>query len=544
MLLPGLLLVATSSLVNFNLVAEEQKSSPASPVQSPSLAISGFEIKGNTLLQAEFIDTTLEPFTGEGRGFADIQFAMEALKAAYRNQGFSTVQVYVPEQEIQNGVIALNVIEGGIRQVKVKGNNHHDEANILASLPALEAGKVPNAREISENLQLVNQNPSKTVDVVLSVESAEQEIDALVTVTDHDPLSFTLSADNTGSDETGKWRVSAGIRHDNLFNKDHSLSFNYTTSPEHPERVKQYSLSYRLPLYDLGDSVDFLVAKSDVSSGTNDTVFGPLNFSGKGDIYAMYYNHNFERQGEYSSSLTAGFDWRQYDNECTVLGVSCGSSSADVTSRPLGLTYSGTHASPGQQISFTLGYLHNIPGGSGGGDENYRAARPNNVIANAGASADYDLIRYRLDWLRILPQEWQLHVGLKGQYTSDALIPGEQIGLAGVWGVRGFKEREVARDRGYNVTLELFSPDLGHMLGMNDADLRALLFMDHARGEQVLMQGETDRNTVSLGSAGVGLRFNLARDITARLDIAQVIDAAGDQEEGDVLGHFSVNFIW
>ena len=45
--------------------------------------------------------------------------------------------------------------------------------------------------------------------------------------------------------------------------------------------------------------MDFIIAHSDVTAGTVQTVAGPLNFSGTGTVYGMRYNQLLARHGEY-----------------------------------------------------------------------------------------------------------------------------------------------------------------------------------------------------------------------------------------------------
>jgi hypothetical protein len=52
-----------------------------------------------------------EPFTGQGRDFGDVQRALEALEAVYHARGYSVVTVQLPEQELNGGVVRLNVIQ-------------------------------------------------------------------------------------------------------------------------------------------------------------------------------------------------------------------------------------------------------------------------------------------------------------------------------------------------------------------------------------------------------------------------------------------------
>ncbi|MBE0622824.1 MAG: ShlB/FhaC/HecB family hemolysin secretion/activation protein, partial [Burkholderiales bacterium] len=64
-----------------------------------------FQVEGNTLLPEAQVEGILAPLAGPKRVYGDIQKALEALEGAYRRAGYSTVQVYVPEQELTSGVV-------------------------------------------------------------------------------------------------------------------------------------------------------------------------------------------------------------------------------------------------------------------------------------------------------------------------------------------------------------------------------------------------------------------------------------------------------
>ena len=225
--------------------------------------ITRFQIEGNTLLSAEELQRTVAPLTGPGRVYGDVQQALEALEAAYRKAGYSAVQVNVPEQELTSGVVIINISESVIGQITVSDNKYFSEQNIRNSLPQLQVGKSPNLTAISQAVQLSNDNPAKQVNVALSVSDEEGKVDADVKVTDYNPLRVFMTVDNTGAPATGNWRTGVAIQHANLFDRDQVGTLAYTTSPDSPSGVKVnlYSLGYRIPLYTLGDSIEFIYAK-------------------------------------------------------------------------------------------------------------------------------------------------------------------------------------------------------------------------------------------------------------------------------------------
>lgn len=521
---------------------------PASVAQSSDnsgntalVRIDRFQVNGNTLLDAGLIERLLLPHTGPARSYTDIQRALEALEGAYRTAGYSAVHVVTPEQEVTGGIITLQVIESVIGKVTLNGNQHYDQTNIRNALPALNEGFTPSARELSENLRLANENPTRQMDVVLAVGEEENTIDARVNVQDSSPHKVFLTLDNTGNQSTGMYRTGIGYQHNNLFNRDHAATLNYITSPDHVKDVTQLSASYRLPIYALGDSVDLIAAYSDTNAGTTSTVAGPLTFSGKGHVYSARYNHYMPRQGEYTSKIIGGLDYRAYINSCMILGTAC-TGIADVTVHPVSLTYSGTLTKPAYVADFSTTLVRNIPGGSQGGSADFSASRPS-PTGGAGARADYSILRFNGSLAGLLPQNWQYRLAGNAQYTNDALVSGESFGLVGANAVRGFIERELSSDKGYVLNVELYTPELASQLNMKDGSFRLLGFVDRAGGWNELLAGESTNRT-SVGSVGVGFRYTHGKNITARFDLARVNGTSASSKTGDTRGHISLMAIW
>lgn len=144
------------------------------------IRIDRFLIKGNTLLNPALLERLVEPYKGRNRSYTDIQLALEAIEGAYRNAGYSAVHVVTPEQEITDGTITLQVVETVIGKVILKGNKYYDKKNIRNALPALSEGSTPNARALSRNIRLANENPTRQIDVVLAVGDEDSTVDANV----------------------------------------------------------------------------------------------------------------------------------------------------------------------------------------------------------------------------------------------------------------------------------------------------------------------------------------------------------------------------
>lgn len=522
----GLLALLLAGLWGHATVAQAVESS------APRFDIARFDVRGNTLLKADAVAALLAPFTGKQRDFRDVQLALEALQDAYREAGYGTVLVILPEQEVDRGTIVLKIAEAKVRQVTVEGNRHFDEANIRRSLPALKEGEAPNTRALAANLRLANENPAKETTLQFRGTDSDDAVDAVVKVADDKPWKLGATLDNTGTQATGISRLGLSFQHFNLGNRDQSLAFQYITSPEKPSQVNVFGLGFHAPLYAADASVDVFGGHSDVDSGVVENLFA---VSGKGTVLGLRYNQNLVKHGDYEQRLVLGLDYRAYQNAAVPLGGTT-SLIPDVTVHPLSLGYSGQWTTVQGTTGFYLTLVRNIPGGSMGRNEHFNLSR-------AGADADYALARFGASVGRVLPADWQARLALNGQYTDDALVSGEQFGLGGATSVRGFNEREIANDVGYQGNLELYTPDIASKLGWGESQARLLAFYDfgHVYRNKALA-GETASATVA--SIGAGLRYSYRKNFGLRLDVASVVDAGGSQKVGDTMIHLNLGYLY
>ena len=512
-------------------VAQEQRLTPAPPISAPDsqaatngntalVRIERFQVKGNTLLDPGLIERLLNPYKGDARSYADIQLALEALEGAYRSAGYSAVHVVTPEQEITEGTVTLQVIETKVGKVILKGNQYYDTTNIRNALPALVEGVTPSARVLSENIQLANQNPTRQIDVVLALGEEDNTVDAKVNVQDSSPHKFFVTLDNTGNPSTGMYRVGVGYQNNNMFNRDQALTLSYITSPDHISDVTQIAASYRIPVYSLGDSVDLLAAYSDTNAGTT-SIGGQggslLTFSGTGDVFGAHYNHYLPRQGDYTSKIIAGLDYRTAVNNCLLANSTC-PGTPDINVLPATLTYGGTLTKPTQVVDYSVSGVHNLPSGSSGSDI-FNETRP-------GAGSDYSILRLNGSLAGELPRNWQYRLVGNAQYTNNGLIPAERLSLAGESAVRGFIEREFSNDNGYVINVEIYTPDLASELHIKDGSFRLLGFVDSGSGWNTWLPGEI-ANRTSVGSVGVGFRYTQG-NLMVKFDLAKVACTSTD----------------
>ena len=471
--------------------------------------ISRFEVAGNSLLKQSEIDAAVNPYTGAGRDFGDVQRALEALEAAYRARGYQLVTVQLPEQELNQGLVRLTVVQPTIARIQVSGNKVVDEANVLRAMPSLQAGRTPDLDAVSANLKMANENPARKITLQLQSAAQADQVDAKLDVADDKPWKAMLNVDNAGTGPTGKTHVGVVLQHANLWGRDHVGSFQYTTTVEEPSKISVYGLGYHIPLYAQGDSIDLYASYSDVDSGSVTAGLFDLAVSGKGAVYGARYNQSLSRRGKLEPRLIYGVDVKAFKNSVLFAGENFGN---DVTVHPISLAWVASLPLADADANLSVTLLHNIPGGSRGGSADFARAR-------SGARAGYTIARFAGAASRALGAEWQLRALVNGQYSADALVPGEQFGAGGAASVRGLDERALATDSGLLANLELYSPSL---CGAGQWQCRLLGFVDAARGHRnKALPGEMDNFTVA--SSGIGLRLSYGSSMNMQLDYGHVV---------------------
>ncbi len=521
------------------------EAAPIAPVFSPKFEIARYVLEGSTLLKPEEAGRVLAPFTGKDKDFGDVQRALEALQAAYQRQGYGSVEIRLPEQELERGEVRFRVIEAKVRKIAVEGNEHFSAANVRRSVPSLREGETPNSLEIARSIRLANENSAKQTAVLLRATEREDQVDAVIRVSDVDPVRSSVSLDNTGNKLTGRLRLGLAYQNANVLGLDNVMTLQYLGAPEKwvesdLDSVQVFGFGYRIPLYSLGDSVDLIAGYSNVDSGTVQNLF---SVSGKGVILAARYNQGLPKWGDLEHKLSYGLDYRAYQNKVVPIG-GVDTLVPDVTLNPISITYSGSLKGEQRQLGFYLNLTQNVPAMNDGKDSDFKkfgARFPN-------GTAGYRLFRMGVNYARAFAGEWQFRAKWDAQYTDDALIAGEQFAIGGADNVRGFGERYRTDDKGYRTNLEIYTPDMAKYVGLDGGRLRFLMFYDFGKVSRNREFG-IETTGASLDSMGFGLRMNYKTNLTVRLDFAHVLhDGTGFNEpmgrRNSKKGHFSAAWVW
>jgi hemolysin activation/secretion protein len=511
-----------ASAISNNTTAAETTPAASSAENTPEINyfdIFEFQVEGNTKLKNEQIESAVYPHMGEKKTIDDVNKARDALEKTYHQAGYLTVLVDIPEQEVNKKVVRLNVTEGKVAKLRIKDSHYFSLGRIKELSPSVKEGEVPHFPTLQADITRLNRTADKRVTPVLRAGKTFGTVDVDLKVEDTLPVHANLELNNRYSRDTTKPRIGGMIRYDNLWQREHSLSFNFLVSPENTEEVQVLSANYLMRF----DTSDMLLALYGVKSKSNVATVGGINILGDGTILGARLIKPLPTSDNYFHSISLGIDYKDF-GQTIVFGSEF---DTPVTYAPLSAAYSGTWQGKTGRTQLNTGVNLGLRGFAS--EESEFAAR------RTGAKSNFFVAKIDLQRVQNLPKDFQLLAKIVGQYSGTTLIPNEQWLVGGADTVRGYLESEEAGDQGIHSTLELSTPALfKDVAWLQNAKLAA--FYDIAKIRTIDPAVGQEGQSV-LSGYGIGMRAKAWKNVNLNLDMAWALNDSADTKKGDFLSH-------
>ncbi|MDY0743327.1 POTRA domain-containing protein [Paucibacter sp. R3-3] len=512
----------------------------AQPAEAPRFDIMEFQVVGNTVLPDSQIEQAVMPFMGPQLSLDQVEAARMALEKLYQGAGYLTVFVDIPDQRVDDGVVRLQVTEGKVDRLSVTGSRYYAQGRIRAGAAEVAEGQVPNFNVVQQQVAALSRSETRRVQPVLKPGALPGTVDVELKVSDQLPAGASIEMNNSHAAGVVAPHVVANLHYDNLFQREHSASLTLMGTPTAPEQSKVAVAGYAVP-FDDGDSL----SASLIWSNSNVATLGGTQALGKGTTLGLRYLKSLTAPWNGWHALTVGADYKDLQEQ-TVFGG--GSISTPLRYVPVQAAYSGGYGSERwlSQWNLTLNYgfapllrreVPNCPSANGG-------IAPVDQFACKRAGSDGSFTTAKLDLRQTLQTaDWgQVSLHAVGQLANEPLQNSEQFVLGGVDTVRGYYDSSALGDGGLFGSLEWrrdFAPMLrraaGEAASANLREMTLLAFFDGGRVyTQHALPGTPGHET--LGSVGLGLRFQSATGLSLSLDLARAFkDLPGQAVPGSYL---------
>lgn len=295
-------------------IIQQQQPIPAEKAeQGQKIQVKDFKIQGATLVDAAAINTILAPYRDKDLTLAEITKAADVITAAYRQAGFLAAYAYIPAQDIKDGIVVIQIIEGKISHITITGNKNYTTQFIQGHLDKTKQQPTIKEQTLERALMLLNDYPFLNVHASLKPGLEPGTTDVAVTAADSYPISATLNYDNFGTKTLSKHRLSLYINKGNTITDGDSINLSGTTGLDRIDldKLSYGRIDYNLPLDYNGTKLGIYYANSLYEAGKDLT---PLKINGKADVAGIYITNPIIKKTDSALTLKLAFDYKDiYD---------------------------------------------------------------------------------------------------------------------------------------------------------------------------------------------------------------------------------------
>lgn len=483
---------------------------PRTPAPVPgkipqAIKVKKFKVIDSTVFTSEEFDKVLAPFINRSLSFTELFQARSAVTQLYIDRGYITSGALLPEQSIKNGIVTIQVVEGGLEEINVIGTRRLNPNYVRDRLPQ---SKPLNQNRLLEALQLLQLNPLiQNLSAELGAGSRPGTSVLEVRVIEAKTFNTQIGTDNGRSPSVGSFRRQFQINEANLFGLGDGISLGYSNT----DGSNGIDASYSLPINPRNGTLSLSVGFND-----SNVIEAPFDEVFDIDGNSRYYE------------LTLRQPVVQTPNQEFALGLTAARRESKITEDEVGIPPFLLSPGADDEGNTRISAVQFFQEWTRRNTREVLAARSqfnlgisafNATVNNDAPDSSFLYWRGQGQWVRLLAPDTVLLIRGDVQLSTDALVPIEQFGLGGQASVRGYRQDALLTDNGAFASAELRLPILRS--SRQRWVLQLTPFID--AGTTWDNSGRTDANsntidTDTLASVGLGLRYQLGDRLTARFD--------------------------
>ena len=518
------------SLLNFE---EELRKVNILPVQVPEgkelingvsgqngekIEVKDFKFDGQTNgFTDEQLTAVIQDLIGKSLSFDDIQKAAKRIQNFYRDEGYFLAQVYIPEQEVKNGVIIIYISEGKLdskQPFEIKKNNLRLKEGVSESY-FIEGMKGKFTQKGLERAILnFNEVPGIDAKVTLKPGKDAYSTSIVIDASEGPAVTGSIFLDNYGNRYTGQNRATGTVFINNPTKIGDQITFNMITAPTGNFSLNQLGYNFPIGRDGMRGTLSFNQLKYKIGK---DLKTSPQS---KGDAFTYKANVKYPllRSAERALLILAGYNLKDMYNETT--GVE--------TSDKIIESFDSSILFQNIDNIFLGGYMQALLKQSFGElDLSGASTDLSSDQGSSGAKTDGSFSKTYIQFLRIQRIVERLDLQILGsmQFASQNLDSSEKFTLGGIGGIRAFPSGEASGDEGRKVGIDLRYKPNSSYINLFD-NMQYGLFYDYGNIKQykdLLNISMTTPNKYSLKGWGAFLDMFSGNDYSLKLGVADSI---------------------
>src|SRR5712671_5419718 len=463
----------------------------------PLVKLRQVSVAGARTIPADELITAYQPYLGKKVSQADLVAIAGAISDLYRAAGFHLSRAIVPPQDIRDGHLRLQVIEGSITEVALKGEDV-ERFGLRPVLDPVVAEQPSRLATLERQLLLINGRPGvRIADTALEEIGGATGRFRLVVYLKTWRVYTSFGLDNLGSSTVGPWQTYATGAFNSYLLPGDTLALNLSTTPGDPRELAFGRLSYDVPVGTDGMRIGGSALYSEVRPG---------------DFRRLYNDNTRTESYEVRGSIVP------LQSQSSTLTLTAAAGFSNVSESDVLGPFYNDHI---RTVSLTSDYrLQDNFGGNNyftlmwrqGLDILGASHKGDDFLSRDGASGNFSVIDFWFTRYQTLSDAWSVKMSGAGQIASGPLFTSQQFYLGGAAFGRGYGSAEISGDAG---SLELRFDQKTSFQYLTGYQLYGFVDAGAAWND-----GYSYADGLSLTSAGGGVRFFLGGDLRADIGVA------------------------
>jgi hemolysin activation/secretion protein len=466
----------------------EQGGKPSAPLADDTrIRVNALSITGQTVYSVGQLLEITGFLPGREFSLSELRAMAARITDHYNRNGYIVAQAYLPAQNIRDGTVAIQVIEGRYGKVVLRNSSNLNEGLANGLLSGLNAGDTITIAPLEERLLLLSDLPGVGVRSTLVPGEAVGTSDLIVDVVPGRRVNGSVEADNHGNRYTGEFRLGGTVNLNNLAGQGDVLSVRALASSGLTYGRISYQAQFgRATLGVAYTALEYRLGRE----------FENLGAHGTAQIASVYGSYPLIRSRNTNLYALAGFDAKTFHDRIDLTNAT--------TDRKIGVAtfgLAGDHRDNWGGGGFSA---YSGTWSAGSLDIETPAARAADALT-ARSNGGYSKLGFHAMRLQTLGGPFSLYAAIRGQFASKNLDISEKMSLGGAYAVRAYPEGEAYADQGYVLNLEarMLLPKPANLVGQ----MHLVGFVDTGSvtiNKNPWLPGD---NTRTLSGAGVGLTW-------------------------------------
>lgn len=397
-------------------------------------------IRGNSLLPAARLEALVKPAEGRTMSLGQLEQVVERITQAYHDADYPLAYAYLPQQQIRDGRVTLDIVEARYGKITVTGHSKLKPSVALRTV-GVAPGQMIAEAPLTRGLILLSQTPGVAAHAVFGPGEQPQTSDMQLNVQDTPRFVGDVDVSNSGNKSVGSTLLGADGTFNDPFGYGSAISLNAMGTPRDDARLAAGGFALSSPYIWNGLRAGAYGSVTNYHLGES---FAPLNESGRADQAGI--------DATYPVFLAPG---RSLVARVDLLRNWLDQSSATLSTED-------DEAIPMERLSLAGSYADQRGGVTQG---NVSLSHGRLTISEAEAQATdaagprtaggFDILTLQLTRTQALPRDFVLQASASGQVADKNLDSSQKFYLGGPNGVIGYAVGDGGGDDGYLVDLEL-----------------------------------------------------------------------------------------